>query len=467
KDGSLYWESVMVSSLKDDKGKVSHYIALKEDISLRKQAEEQVLYQAQYDALTGLPNRSLMLDRLQQSIVTAKREHWLMAFLFLDLDSFKSVNDTLGHKAGDKLLQAVSKRLQVCVRAMDMVARFGGDEFVVLLQDIHDAENAAVISEKIIHSLAEPFRVKNRDIYIGCSIGISLFPEDSLGADQLLQYADMAMYRAKEAGRNNFQFFTTGMQEKVNRNMELEHDLRLALKDDQLQLYYQPIMTAAGDEMKSAEALVRWLHPEYGLMLPNEFIPLAEEGGLITTLGVWVLQRACQQLGAWKREGKVVTLSVNVSSRQSPETISHTVIQALLLKNGVAAENLVLEITESLFLSDSDEVIQWLTEIKALGVKLSIDDFGTGYSSLSYLKRFPLDILKVDRAFIKNLPDDSEDQTLVRAILAMAKSLGLKVVAEGVETSGQQQMLQQLQCEYVQGYLFSKPLPADQFERLL
>ncbi|MDQ7075381.1 MAG: GGDEF domain-containing phosphodiesterase [Gammaproteobacteria bacterium] len=289
-----------------------------------------------------------------------------------------------------------------------------------------------------------------------------------MGADQLLQYADMAMYRAKDAGRNNFQFFTVSMQEKVSRNMELEQDLRVALEvGGQLQLYYQPIMTVAGDEMKSAEALVRWLHPKYGLMLPNEFIPLAEESGLITTLGVWVLQQACQQLGVWKREGKVVTLSVNVSSRQSPETINYKVIQALLLKNGIAAENLVLEITESLFLSDSDEVIQWLTEIKALGVTLSIDDFGTGYSSLSYLKRFPLDILKVDRAFIKNLPDDGEDETLVRAILAMAKSLGLKVVAEGVETPGQQQMLQQLQCEYVQGYLFSKPLPADQFERLL
>ncbi len=462
KDGSLYWESIMVSSLRDDEGEVSHFIALKEDISLRKQAQEQVLYQAQYDALTGLPNRSLMLDRLKQSTLVAKREHWLMALLFLDLDNFKAVNDTLGHKAGDKLLQMVAKRLQESVRAMDMVARLGGDEFVVLLQDIHDAENAAVISEKIISSLAEPFKIKNRDIYIGCSVGISLFPEDSLGADQLLQYADMAMYRAKEMGRNNFQFFTASMQEKVNRNMELEHDLRVALETDQLQLYYQPIMNVDGDKMKSAEVLVRWLHPKYGLMLPDEFIPLSEESGLITPLGFWVLEQACQQLGVWKREGKIITLSVNVSSRQSPESINYKVIQALLLEHNVAAENLVLEITESLFLSDSKEVIQWLTEIKGLGVQLSIDDFGTGYSSLSYLKRFPLDILKVDRDFIKNLPDD---QHLVKAILVMAKSLGLRVVAEGVETLQQQQFLQQLQCECLQGNLFSKPLPVDQFEQ--
>jgi len=468
KDGSLYWENVTVSSLRDDEGQISHYIALKEDISLRKQAQEQVLYQAQYDSLTDLPNRSLMLDRLQQSILIARREKWLMALLFLDLDNFKSVNDTLGHKAGDALLKMVAKRLQESVRAMDVVARLGGDEFVVLLQDMHDAENAAVIAEKIIHSLAEPFKIKTREVYIGCSIGISLFPEDGLNADQMLQYADMAMYRAKEAGRNNFQFFTTTMQEKVNRDMELEYDLRMALESDQLQLYYQPIMNASGDEMSSAEVLVRWQHPKYGLMLPDEFIPLAEECGLITPLGVWVLERACQQLGAWKRAGKVITvLSVNVSSRQNPETVSAKVIQALLLKNGVAAENLVLEITESLFLSDSDAVIEWLTEIKALGVRLSIDDFGTGYSSLSYLKRFPLDILKVDRAFIKNLPDDLDDQHLVKAILAMAKSLGLRVVAEGVETLEQQSFLQQLNCECLQGHLFSKPLPVDEFERLL
>ncbi|MES9899998.1 MAG: EAL domain-containing protein [Sedimenticola sp.] len=467
KDGSIYPEWLSLAAIHDDKGDIQEYIAVFSDITRRKQDEEQIRHQANYDALTGLPNRSLLVDRLANSLKSAHRENWRVALLFVDLDRFKSINDSLGHVAGDKLLQLVAERLLDCVREADTVSRFGGDEFVLILEDIRQASDAAEIAKKILTTLERPFDLNGRDAFIGASIGVTLYPDDSSDADTMLRNADMAMYRAKDAGRNTYQFFTLAMNERVQQQIKLEHDMRLALERDELLLHYQPIVRIADLRVIGVEALLRWPHPEQGYISPNQFIPLAEESGLIAPIGRWVLETACCQAAAWQQNGLDLKVNVNLSSRQLILGLEVDEIKQILDEAGLNPSELNLEITESLMMEGTDSTLEWLEEVRALGVELSIDDFGTGYSSLSYLKRFPMNTLKIDREFVRGLPNNYEDASLVQAIIAMAKSLNLKVVAEGVETEEQLKFIREKGCELVQGFLFSKPLPADEIPNVV
>ncbi len=468
KDGSVFPAWMSLVALKDEGDQLIEFVAVFSDMTQRKNDEEQIRYQANHDALTGLPNRTLLLDRLELAIATAHRERREVALLFLDLDRFKSVNDTLGHVVGDELLQQVAGRVNGCTREADTVARFGGDEFAVLLPEVLGGGDVALVAEKIIARLAPPFRLAERELYIGASIGIALYPDDSQDADTMLLHADMAMYRAKEAGRNRYRFFTAGMQASIKAKAELEQELRLALERDELILHYQPLVEATTRRPVAYEALIRWRHPTRGLVPPDHFIPLAEEAGLVEPLGRWVLETACGQLRQWQQAGwPELRMAVNVSARQRQLGFSADALKPILAATGIAPQTLVLEITEGLMLDDSDESLAWLYRFRDLGVRLAIDDFGTGYSSLSYLKRFPVDELKIDRTFVRELPDNSDDASLVEAIIAMAHSLGLKLVAEGVETEEQCAFLRERGCGSLQGYLFGPPAPGETSGRLL
>ena len=461
KDGNVYPEWLSISVIRDPQSDaVKEYVAVFSDISQRKQDEEQIRRQANFDALTGIPNRSLFFDRLTQAIINARREHGKLALLFIDLDRFKAVNDSYGHVTGDGLLQEVAERIRSCLRDNDTVARFGGDEFVILVHDLKELDDAALVAEKILERMEVPFVVAEREVVLGASIGITVYPEDTEDPEEMLRNADMAMYRAKEEGRNRYQFFTIGMQEQVRERMEVEQDLRMALDQNELQLFYQPIVDARSGELVSVEALLRWDHPERGLIPPEMFIPLAEETGLIGQIGDWVLWEACRQVSAWQEAGMRIGVSVNLSSRQRSKEFTSWNLSRLLKETGVPGELLTLEITEGMLMEDREEVIGWLQGFKKLGISLSVDDFGTGYSSLSYLKRFPIDALKIDRSFVQGLPDDPEDVSLVDAILAMAGSLGVRVVAEGVENREQLEFLRQRGCPCLQGFYFGVPMSA-------
>lgn len=460
KDGSIYPEWISIVEMRDEKSdKVKEYVAVFSDISQRKRDEEQIRRQANYDALTGLPNRSLFFDRLNQAVISARREKWLLGLLFVDLDRFKAVNDTFGHVMGDEILQEVGERLKVCVRDSDTVARLGGDEFVVLVHDLAEVNDAALVADKVIDQMSAPFLISGRKVSLGASIGITIYPEDTQNAEEMMRNADMAMYRAKEGGRNRYQFFTVGMQEQVKERMELEQDLRQAIERDEFMLYYQPIVDAKSGALTSVEALLRWKHPKKGIISPDIFIPLAEEVGMIIPIGGCVFEEACRQLREWRDDGLDFAVSVNISYRQLSKEFSPWVVSSILKEHGVRGEWLTLEITEGLLMDGSPEVMEWLNGFKNLGISLSIDDFGTGYSSLSYLKRFPVDALKIDRSFVDGLPEDDGDASLVDAILAMAQSLGIQVVAEGVENEQQSQFLQQLGCDRLQGFYYGKPMP--------
>ncbi|MCU7851721.1 MAG: EAL domain-containing protein [Candidatus Thiodiazotropha sp. (ex Monitilora ramsayi)] len=459
KDGSVFPEWLSIAAIKSDEGVLKEYVAVFSDITKHKQDEEKIRYQANFDALTGLPNRTLLSDRLAQSILSANRENWKLGLLFVDLDQFKVVNDTFGHVVGDELLQQVAERIRECVREVDTVARFGGDEFVILLQDISDPEVAVAISTKIIEAVTDPFRLYERDIFIGASIGITVYPEDAGTADALLRNADMAMYQAKEHGRNTYQFFTPSMQRQTIERQQLEQDLRLAISRNELEVYYQPVVKAETGRVSSLEALLRWNHPKKGQISPEIFIPIAEDSGLIGEIGKWVILHACEQLSTWRHFGhEQLTMAVNLSSRQREMGFDANFVQEVLSKTGLSADSLTLEITESLLMRDTEETVDWLGSLKTLGVNLSVDDFGTGYSSLSYLKRFPVDVLKIDRSFVNDLPDDPESVSLVNTIIAMAKSLGLGLVAEGVETQEQVDFLRAAECDLLQGFHYGRPM---------
>ncbi|MEW8386733.1 MAG: EAL domain-containing protein, partial [Candidatus Thiodiazotropha sp.] len=461
KDGSVFPEWLSIAAIPDDDGIAKEYVAVFSDISKHKENEEQIRYQANYDALTGLPNRSLLSDRLEQAIGSALREKWMLAILFIDLDQFKMVNDTFGHVMGDELLQLVAERIGDCVRESDTVARFGGDEFVILLQDVTEMDAVANIATKVIDSITKVFTLYERDIYIGASVGITIFPDDAMNADSLLRNADMAMYQAKERGRNNYQFFTASMQQQTLERQQLELDLRLAMQRGELEIYYQPVVNAEFERVISVEALLRWNHPHRGMIYPSVFIPLAEDSGLIGPIGEWVIKGACQQLGRWQQAGhSELKMAVNLSSRQRELGLEADYLMQVLQETSIRPEMLTLEITESLLMRDTDEALKWLSSFKSLGINLSVDDFGTGYSSLSYLKRFPMDILKIDRSFINDLPHDIDDASLVRTIVAMAKSLNLRLIAEGVETREQAEFLLQIGCSNLQGYYYAKPMSA-------
>ncbi|MCH9052797.1 MAG: EAL domain-containing protein [Proteobacteria bacterium] len=436
------------------------------DITKQKQVEEQIRRQANYDSLTGLPNRMLFLDRLKQAIVSVRRNNGLLALLFIDLDRFKVVNDTLGHVVGDRLLQEAAERLQASVREVDTVARLGGDEFTIILQDIAKAEDAAMVANKVIDNLGKPFLLDGHEAFIGASIGITIFPADGDNATTLLRNADVAMYRAKDAGRNEHQFFTKAMDAQALNRMSLENDLRYALERKQLFVHYQPIVEFQSERVINAEALLRWRHPTRGLVAPDEFIPLAEETGLIKSLGEWVLRTACAQAQAWRdMDLPVFGVSVNLSSGQLKRGFSRDTVATVLEETGLSPELLTFEITESLIMEDAEEAIAYLHAIREMGVGLSIDDFGTGYSSLSYLKRLPVDSVKIDRSFIHDVTVDPEDASLADAIIALAHNLGLKVIAEGVETKEQLDFLISRGCDLYQGYYFAKPMTAKKFQK--
>ncbi|MFO1433428.1 MAG: EAL domain-containing protein [Candidatus Competibacteraceae bacterium] len=428
---------------------------------------ERLAYQANHDTLTRLPNRNLLLDRLDHALALSQRSGGWVAVLFIDLDNFKQVNDSLGHAAGDALLRAVSERLSGCVRNHDTLARLGGDEFILVLENLPREELAAAVARKILEVLQPPFLLGGHEFFISSSIGISLFPKDGVDRETLLRNADMAMYRAKEQGRNNFQFYSKWMNDHVIERLYLENGLRYAMERNELLLYYQPQVDLASRTVVGVEALIRWRHSAQGLISPAKFIPLAEETGLIVPIGAWVIETACIQAKLWQDAGLSLRVAVNLSARQFTQPNLIDSIITTLQRTGLKADCLKLEITESLLMEDVEKVITTLRALKAIGVKIAIDDFGTGYSSLSYLKRFPLDFLKIDRSFIRDIQSDPDDAAITLAILAMAHSMHLEVIAEGVETDEQLAFLHAHHCKEVQGFYFSPPAPADTVTQLV
>ncbi|RJG15147.1 putative bifunctional diguanylate cyclase/phosphodiesterase [Massilia cavernae] len=471
-DKDIVWLLVNAFPVFDNDGNIKQVIVNFDDISARKLAEEKIHHLAFYDPLTGLPNRRLLMDRLQAALAASARTHQFGAVLFLDLDNFKAINDVLGHAAGDMLLVEVAARIGACLREVDMVARIGGDEFVVLIGDIAvDPEEAsqrtAHIAEKIRFAVAMPYWLKSSEQRTSPSIGISLFSGHRSEADTVLRQADMAMYRAKDAGRNTMRFFSAAMQQAVESRAALEADLRSAVSGRQLCLYYQ-IQVDAAQRIVGAEALVRWLHPRKGLVAPGRFIPIAEESALILEIGGWVLETACAQLARWQEDPALrqLTLAVNVSARQFRQADFVDMLRAMLERHRFEVSRLKLELTESMVLSDVTDVVVKMKALRGLGLVLSMDDFGTGYSSLAYLKKLPLDQLKIDQSFVCDVTSDAADAGMVKTILDLARNFSLEAIAEGVETEGQLAFLKKHGCGVYQGFLFGRPVPLDVFEAL-
>ncbi|MCC7284843.1 MAG: EAL domain-containing protein, partial [Burkholderiaceae bacterium] len=444
------------------------YRGVSRDITSRKQAEARIEYLATHDSLTGLPNRVMFAELLSHVLASARRNERRFAVLFIDLDRFKFINDSLGHDAGDALLREVARRLKESLRASDIVARLGGDEFVMLLQDLNSAEESATIARKLLSAVIRPIELNSQECRVTASIGISLFPDDARDEMLLMTHADLAMYHAKEEGKNNFQFYDGRLETMSLERLTLETQLRRAIERNELSLHYQAKLDLAHNTIAGVEALLRWTSTELGPVSPAKFIPLAEETGLILTIGRWVLRNACAQGVAWQRAGlPPVRVSVNLSPRQllDPELVG--AVRNVLVETGLAPDLLELEVTESSVMHNVERALEVLGALKAMGVWLAIDDFGTGYSSLAQLKRFPIDTLKVDRSFIRELPSDSEDKAIAEAIIAMGRTLSLTVVAEGVETLEQQQFLRERACDQMQGFFFSKPVSAAEFAELL
>ena len=454
--------------LKDTEGRVKRYISIRIDVTERMQAEQEMRRLATHDTLTGLVNRELLRDRIQQALAGERRRTHRAAVLFIDLDQFKTINDSLGHETGDKLLVEVAQRLVASVRAEDTVARQGGDEFIVFLPRIQDTQNAALIAGKLVQQLALPFRIDGHELYIGSSIGIAVFPEHGDDVDTLLKNSDTAMYTVKEGGRNHHAFFAPQMNEAARERYALGTELRRAAERDELALHFQPIVSIASGEVEALEVLLRWQHPVRGLVPPGDFIALAEASGQIVSIGEWVVRAACQQIKDWRRAGLAVPrLAINLSVIQVHQGDVVNRITAILAETGVEPQALEFEITEGTLMSRTDEVMATLRAMSDLGLGLAIDDFGTGYSSLSYLKLLPIDTLKIDRSFVKDIGQDADDTAIVVAVLAMARSLKLKVIAEGVETVAQREFLREQGCDFYQGYLASRPVPAAAAQALL
>jgi len=473
KDGHLYWVDATIAPYMGDDGKPESYITISTNISQRKAAEEKSNHLAFYDQITHLPNRRLLLDRLNQALVASARSGRNGALLFLDLDHFKTLNDTLGHEVGDLLLQQVAERLAACVREGDTVAHIGGDEFVVLLENLSEnaveaATQTEAIGEKVFSSLNQPYQLDMHEYQSTSSMGAVLFKDQAYTQDDLLKHGDIAMYQAKAAGRNTLRFFDPQMQEAINTRVEGERELRKALESQQFELYYQIQVDDEGQPL-GAEALIRWCHPERGMISPFHFIPLAEETGLILPLGQWVLDAACAQLNIWQKDliTRDLVLAVNVSAKQflQPDFVQE--VQTTVKRHGIDPAGLKLELTESLLVDNIKHIIATMTVLRELGIKFSLDDFGTGYSSLQYLKKLPLTQLKIDQSFVRDIATDYSDRAIVLTIITMAHSLGLDVIAEGVETEEQREFLMNKGCMSYQGYLFSKPLPIKEFDLLV
>ncbi|HHF7372898.1 bifunctional diguanylate cyclase/phosphodiesterase [Legionella bozemanae] len=465
RSGEVFWGELSVAPVRDSFDNVRHYVCILNDVTQRREMEQQLIQQATHDSLTELPNRVLLIDRVDQAILQAKKKGAMLGFLFLDLDHFKMTNDTLGHSIGDRLLQAVSNRLLLATDDFDTVCRLGGDEFVVLLQDVATEMQAQQKAEEILTSLAKPFQIDQHNLKITGSIGISYFPKDGDDYESLMKSADLSMYHAKDNGRNTYRTYDKEMNMRVINRMQLDNALRDSLKRNEFHLVYQPFINLTTNKIIGFEALLRWHSHILGDVPPNDFIGMAEENGLILDIGTWVLQEACRQLVRWHHQGyDQLTIAVNISGRQFRQAHLPEIVEKTLLETGLPAKFLELELTESLLIDNVKHAVETMYELKDMGTKLVIDDFGTGYSSLSYLKQFPVDKLKIDRSFISELVNRENDAAITKAIINLAHSLNLEVLAEGVETELQREFIMQHGCDYAQGYYFAMPQKAEELK---
>ncbi|HYC45411.1 MAG TPA: EAL domain-containing protein [Burkholderiales bacterium] len=465
-DGSTVDIELVAAPLKSE-GNVSAQLVMR-DITERKKAEERLNHLANYDPLTGLPNRALFRDRIGHALARAKRQELLMAVMLIDLDHFKEINDTLGHSKGDQVLQALTGVLRSCIRDTDTLARLAGDEFSIIVEHVRHVDDAVVVADKIISALSKPLVIDGQEIFVTVSIGIAMFPFSADSIEQLVQAADIALYRVKDQGRNGYEFYSPEMNADAAERLQIENLLRRAIERDEFSVQYQPKIAVHGGRVTGVEALLRWRSAELGFVPPDRFIPLAEKTGLIVPIGEWILRKACAQARAWQVQGlPPIVVSVNLSARQFRQPKLADMVASVLRETGLQAQYLELEITESLMMTEKDHAIVTVDELHALGVQISVDDFGTGYSNLAYLKRFPVQKLKVDKSFVQDATSDAEDSKIVAAVVALAKSMDLAVVAEGVETAEQLQLLAHLGCDEYQGYFFSEPLSAPDLEPLL
>jgi diguanylate cyclase (GGDEF)-like protein/PAS domain S-box-containing protein len=468
RDGIEFGIEKTLTPIHDQDGVLTGSVVTFHDVSAAQARTVEMSQLAQHDPLTGLPNRVLLNDRLLQAISLAMRQDKQLAVMFVDLDGFKRINDSLGHDLGDKLLQSVAKRLVNCVRRTDTVSRLGGDEFVVLLSQVEHEEDAATSARKILRTLAAPHRIDYKNLDISASIGVSTYPSDGSDAENLLNKADTAMYEAKKRGRNNYQFFRKDMQIRIAERQLLERDLRWALGRNEFVLHYQPKFNLQTRQITGMEALIRWMHPLRGLVPPWDFIPIAEECGLILPIGRWVLLEACKQAQFWRESGiGIVPIAVNVSAAEFEDKDFISGVRAVLIATGVNPRNLELELTESVLMHNAESTVRTLGALKDMGVTLAIDDFGTGYSSFTYLRRFPVDALKLDQSFVQDITEDPEDATIVSAMISIGTSLKQRVIAEGVETREQFLFLKRHNCTEGQGYYFSRPVVAEEAGRLI
>lgn len=465
KDGSAFWASSIITALRDERGTVRGFARVTRDMTERKKAEDTIKHQAYHDALTGLPNRMNLQETLLSTLRWASRHQETVGVIFLDLDRFKSINDTLGHHLGDLLLKEVSTRLGTAVRTQDFVARFGGDEFVIILRGIRHITDTIKVAESILTSLRPSFTLDGQPYHISTSIGISIYPQDGNDVATLLKNADAALYQSKRSGRDMVTFYSKGINAKASHRLNLENELRQALARNQLHITYQPIVTISRGKLVSAEALIRWDHPELGPISPTEFIPIAEDSGLIFSIGDWVIDTVCNQQAIWKkRKLRTVPIAINLSARQFAHSQLVRKIEHTLNSTGIDPKMITVEVTESVAMNDINTAIAKLTAINRLGVTAAIDDFGTGFSSLNYLKQLPITKLKIDRSFLENAPTSSKDMAIIKAIISVGRSLKLKVIAEGIEREDQLNFLRGTHCDWGQGFLFSEALDAQMFE---